>query len=124
MAEARRGDDDIAFFAASLGRTRALAVTDTAAEITDPDGALVPGRYLLHVANLSAGAVVWVATGKFEKGAAPLTVVAAAPHFPMSAATIVALELNILKEDNDRIAAIATGGGTGTLYITQISRGA
>lgn len=124
MGDAQRGDDSIAFFAATLGRTSALSVTDAGEQISDADGPLAPGRYLLHVANVSAPTVViWVATGAFESGGS-IAVTTTVPFFPMSPATILAIELNIVKGHNDRIAAIATAGGTGTLYITQISRGA
>lgn len=120
-----RGDDAIYYYAANLGLTRALSVTAAGVQLLDVDGPLVPGRYLLHLGTVSTSAVIWVRAGKFEKGT-PLDIAAGVPHFPMSPSRILAIEVNVRKEDNDRIAAIAAGPGTptGVLYITQISRGA
>ena len=123
MGDAQRGDDAIYFFAASLGLTRRLVVTDIPAQLPDEDGALVPGRYLLHIAELSANAkqITWVRTGKFGT---TVPVAADVPAFPMSLASIMAVELNVRKGANDQIAAVNDLLGTTTnLYITQISRG-
>lgn len=118
--DAHRGDDDIAFFAATLGRTIGIACSAVAAQIPDEEGALPAGRYLLHIADVTPKvAKLWVATGKFEEAVA-IAVAAAPPHFPMHLAGIVALELNVRRGFNDRIAAIMSVG-TGTLYITKIS---
>ena len=95
------------------------------AQAQRPDNALAlpPGRYVLHIADVSSdGAKVWVAMGKFAKSVT-LVVVASVPHFPMSATGIIAIEVNIRKGDNDQIAAI-TSAGTANLYITQVSRAA
>lgn len=125
MGDAQRGDDAIYFYAANLGRTRSLAATAAPTQLSDVDGALTPGRYLLHLGIVSNSAVLWVATGKFKKGGV-LVVAAAPPHFPMSSNRVVAIEINVRKGANDQIAAVAAGPGSpsGTLYITQISRGA
>jgi hypothetical protein len=126
MGDAQRGDDALYYYAANLGLTQAIAVTATPAQTSDIEGALTPGRYLLQIADVSnSGTTIWVRTGKFEKGVA-LSMVAGVPWFPMKPGGVIAIEINVRKGDNDRIAAVASGPGTplGTLYVTQISRGA
>lgn len=122
---AARGDDAIAFYAADLGETRALAATTSGDQTTDVDGALVPGRYLIQIVNVSdSAAIVWIHAGAFEKGK-PITL-AAGPgrrRAPLSTQSVVAIETNVLKGDSDRIGAITTVG-TATVYVTRISRGA
>jgi len=121
MGDAQRGDDALAFYAANLGRTRAIACSTVAAQLLDDDGALLPVRHILHLGYLSPRtSTIWIATGKFERGKA-LSVSAAPPYFPMTPGRIVALELNVRKGDNDQIAAIMASG-SGILYITEISR--
>lgn len=123
MGDAQRGDDAIYFYAANLGRTTALAVSVVSAQTPDSEGALPPGRYLLHLGDdVASTTIVWVTAGPFTKGGT-LTAVAAVPLFPMSTARIVTIEINVRKGDNDRIAAIASAGA-GTLFVTQVSRGA
>ncbi len=125
MGDAQRGDDAIAFYAASIGKTRKLVAAPGPTQMLDADGPLAPGRYLLHIAAMSNLGVLWVAIGAFEKGS-PLSVAADVPFFPMQASGIVAIETNVLKGDSDRIAVIAAGPNspTGTLFITPISRSA
>ncbi len=121
MGDAQRGIDAQAFYAAALGRTRKLACSSIAAQLSDIDGALPPMRYLLHVADISpTNRTIWVATGEFIKGKA-LPIADDVPYFPMSLSGVVAIEINVLKGSNDQIAAIMTGGN-GILYITEISR--
>lgn len=137
MGDAHAGDDDIAFYAAALGRTRKIAVSTTAAQLPDTEAPLEPGRYLLHVRFDSGCDQIWVAMGEHKKGV-PLPVAADVPYFPFLVGTVVALEVNVrpkpqspkvapsaksVDKPNTQIAAI-TNAGTGTLYITQISRGA
>lgn len=122
---AHRGDDDIAFFAAAIEETRLIAASPASASFPDADGALVPGRYLIQILGASASSVVvWIQMGKFEKGV-PLTasVGPGLKRVPLSPSGIIAIEVNVVKEDNDRI-AVVTAGGTASVYITRISRGA
>jgi len=121
VGSAQRGDDALYFYAADLGITHALEVTATASQLPDVVGALRPGRYLIHaVERVPAKTVVWIRTGKFVLGAA-LDIAAAPPWFPLRVDGIVAIEINVRKGHNDRIAAI-TDGGSATLYVTRVSR--
>ena len=117
-----RGDDVIAYYAADLGKTRELALTNVSAQLPDAGGPLPPGRYLIHLGVLSAlAAVAWVKTGPFDI-AVPLVATAAVPCFPMTVARVMAIEINVRKGHNDRVAAIMDAAFTGTLYVTAISR--
>lgn len=116
-----RGDDVIAYYAGTLGFTRALDVGPTSTMIPDAEGALEPGRYLVQLLDCSAsGMKAWLAFGAFARAG---TVVAAAgpPHFPLGPRGLIALEFNVRKGDNDRVAVIGDGG-TARLYLTRISR--
>jgi hypothetical protein len=53
--------------------------------------------------------------------ATTVTAVADAPDFPLHLAGLVAVEVNVRKGHNDRLAAITTTGAA-TLYATRISR--
>lgn len=122
MGDAQRGDDSLAYFAATLGRTRALDVTAAASQLLDKDGALLAVRHLLHIADVSpTNRVIWVRTGKFEKGVI-LSITPGLPWFPMSLGGCSAIEINVRKEYDDQIAAVLSGAGSGILYITEISR--
>lgn len=115
-----RSDDDVYFYAANLGRTERLACSAVSATRAAGDGALPPGRYLLHLGEQSAQTVrVWVKTGKASDGV--LVATADVPCFPMVLSGVAAIEINVRKDDNDQVAAI-TDGGTASLFITQISR--
>lgn len=98
-------------------------MTAASVQTTDVNGPLVPGRWLLHIADVPNNAKIWVRMRPFEKGG---TVVAVAdvPDFPMHVDGIVTIEVNVRKRTNDRVAAIALGGGTpsGNLYLTLVSR--
>ncbi len=119
---AERGSDAFNFYSAKLGDTRELAASVAAAQTPDAGGPLPPGRYLLHIGNLSATTVkVWLRTGKFVKGDT-LNISAAVPACPFSLDGLMAIEINVHKEDNDRVAAI-TSAGTASVYITPISQG-
>lgn len=121
MGDAQRGDDSLAFYAATLGRTRALNVTIAPSQLLDVDGPLLPVRHLLHIADISpTNRVIWVRTGKFEKGTT-LSITPGLPWFPMSFGGLTAIEINVRKEHADQIAAVMSGGN-GILYITEISR--
>ena len=124
MGDAQRGVDALAFYAADLGRTRAISCSIAPAQLSDPDGPLVPGRYLLHISDVDpANKKIWVRTGKFEKGVT-LPIIAGVPWFPMQLGGIVAFEFNALKGYSDQVAAIMPGPGnpSAILYITRISR--
>ncbi len=132
---AHAGDDDIAYYAASLGCTRKLDVTSAPTQLTDADGPLEPGRYLLQ-ARFGSGSNsdIWVAMGPFEKGET-LVVAADVPHFPFLENGVIAIEVNVRPvpkqqkatraqdRPNNQVAAV-TSSGSATLYITAISRGA
>jgi hypothetical protein len=124
MGVAHNGDDDIAFFAADLGETRELSATTTGAQTTDTDGALEPGRYLIQIVDATAGAIVWIIRGRFERGA-PLSL-SAGPgpaRIPLSTQALVAIETHVREGDSDRIGAI-TNTGVATVYLTRVSTGA
>lgn len=117
---AHTADDDIAFYAAALGLTRALSLTPVAAQIADADGALPAGRYMLHLGDVSDdSAVVWVRTVKWNKDV-DYAVPTAPPAFPMRPSRIMAIEFNVREGVNDQVAAIVTAG-TATLYVTKLS---
>lgn len=123
MAGQHREDDDVAYFAAKLGLTYRLAMSGVAAQTSDDDGALPPGRYLIHLGNLTNGARVWVQMGVFAKGGT-ITPVIGPPSFPMSTTRIQAIEVNVRKGANDRVAAIlesTSQNPSGELFITNIS---
>jgi len=121
MGDAQRGDDALAYFGATLGATRALAASGAAAQTSDPDGPLPPGRYLLHISDVSLSAAkVWVRMGAYVRGEV-LPITAAPPAFPMQLGGIVAIEVNVRRHDNDRVAVVMSAG-TAILYITEISR--
>jgi hypothetical protein len=126
MGEAQRGVDALAFYAADLGLTRAISCSIASAQLPDKDGALVPGRYVLHISDVvPTSKKIWVRTGKFEKGSA-LSITAGIPWFPMQLGGIVAFEFNVLKDYSDQVAAIMAGPGnpSAILYVTRISRDA
>lgn len=126
MGGAQRGDAALHFYEANLGLTLALTVIEAnAVQTTDAEGALPPGRYLLHINDTTNDAQIWVKTVPFKKGQT-IVLAAGVPAMPFRAGFVVGLEFNVRRGDNDRIVAIASGPGiaSGTLYITQISRGA
>ncbi len=123
---AQRGDAALHFYEANLGLTLELTVIEASAvQTTDADGALPPGRYLLHISDTTNDAQIWVKTVKFVKGDT-VGLTAGVPAMPFRVGLIIGLEFNVRRGDNDRVVAIASGPGvaSGTLYITQISRGA
>lgn len=124
---AHNAEDDIAFYAASLGITHKIVVGAAPSQLPDAGGPLVPGRWLLHLADVSKNTKVWIRMGKFEKGATPLVVAADVPHFPMHVAGLVAIEVNVRQGVNDQVAAIIDGPANppnpaANLYITLVSR--
>jgi hypothetical protein len=123
VAGPHKADDDLAYFAASLGRTvKLLAVAGGSVQLPDDGGPLVPGRYLIQILDVSVvGAQVWVVAAKFEKGLPPISVPTDAPAFPFAMEGVIALETNVRLGDSDQIAA-RTSAGTATVYITKISR--
>lgn len=121
MGDAQRGDEAHAYFAAELGPTRKIDVTDVAAQLPSVEGALPEGRYLIFVDELSAPGkhTVWVRVGKFGD-TIPVTV--GVPNFPLSRSGMMGIEFNARKNHSDQIAAITESGKTATLYITKVSR--
>ena len=118
-----RGDDAIAYYAASIGFTRKLDISPVSAQLPDDGGPLEPGRYVIQLLKPSSSSVIaFVQLGPFIKGA-PLIAVADAPSFPMQLGHLIAIEFNALLNVNNRVAGI-TDQGTATLYITRISRDA
>lgn len=123
MAGQHRADDDLAYFAATLGRTvKLLAGAEGSVQLPDEGGPLPPGRYLIQILDVTEiGARVWVVAVPFEKGEPPISVPADVPAFPFAVEGVIALETNVRKGDSDQIAA-RTSAGTATVYITKISR--
>lgn len=119
--DGHRGDDDIAFFAANLGHTYELSFDANGANLSDAQGALVPGRYLIQL-RMNGNGYAWVSVGKWV-AAAPIPTPAAPPAFPMSNAGIVAVEFHVRQGVNDRLAA-RTESGSAKLYATRVSYGA
>lgn len=122
---AHRGDHDIAYYEATIGETHALTTGAAATpEFLNDDGAgaLIPARYLIQVAAVSDPAVVvWVGFSPFESGATAATVAGAGlKRIPLSQSTIIAVETNVLEEEDDRV-TIETVGGTATVYATRVS---
>lgn len=116
-----RGDDVIAYYASTIGFTRALGVSAISAQVPDEQGPLEPGRWLLQLLDRQSAATrAWLAFGPFRRGE-PLVAVVGPPYFPMSGRGLIALEFNVRRGDNDRVAAVAENG-TATLYLTRLSR--
>lgn len=122
-----RGDDLMAFYAADLGITRKLEITNAAsAQITDADGAIEPGRYLIQVLLGTGGkptARCWLRFGKFV-AAGTITATIAVPSFPVDPEGVYVFELNVRQGYNDRFAGIvAAAGAAHTVYFTRIDHG-
>lgn len=124
MAGAHEGDDDRAFYHASIGITFALlAVGVAGAQTSDDDGALLPGRYLIQVGNFSdPAALCWIHVGAWEESS-PLALgaVAGRKRVPFVQGGLIAIETNVLTGDSDRIGA-QSSIGTCDVYITKVSR--
>lgn len=109
-------DDLRYFYAAGIGRSEELAITD--AGDTEVAEALSSGRYLLHI--LDATGRIYVQQGAFGEND---LVAAAAPAFPMDNDGIKAIEVVVLAGAGlNSIAARAIAAATATLVITKISR--
>ncbi len=120
MADDHDPKDDVAYFAADLGRTIQLSLTIAGAQTSDDEGALPAGRYLLQ-ADVTAARIAWVTVGKFVKGT-PIALLNAVPSFPMQNKLVVLQELHVRRGVNDRIGA-RMSQGEGILYITRVSYG-
>lgn len=119
---AHRGDDDIAFYAADIGETRALsAAAGSPTQFSGSSGPLAPGRYLIQAVNLSVpSAEVWIGFGKFGE-AVDLAAVPGRRRIPLvPGGGLLAVETHVRKGDSDQIAAI-TSAGTATVYVTLVS---
>lgn len=121
-ASAHRGDHDIAFYEAAIEETRSLAVTAGFTQLSDEDGALVPGRYLVQLAAASSDtAFCWVHVGEFVKTESlGGTAGPGRARFPLSRSTVVAVEFHVIGGYSDRLGAIMSAG-TGTLYVSRVS---
>jgi hypothetical protein len=122
-----RGDDLMMFYAADLGISRKLNITNAAsAQIADADGALAPGRYLVQVFATAGGKPVdrcWLRFGKFETGGT-ITATTDVPSFPVDPDGVFVFELNVRPGYNDRLAGIvAAAGAAHTVYVTRIDHG-
>jgi hypothetical protein len=117
-----RGDDAVAFYAAKLGPTTLLASGVAAAQTPDADGALVPGRYLVQIANIVGAGVTWIKMVPFVKGQTE-TLAVGVPAFPMQAGGVTSFTVNVLLNVNDRVVSV-TSAGTSNVYLTRISRDA
>lgn len=113
-----RPDDELDFYDADIGRTIEVGLTTVAAQTTDAEGALSPGRYLIQVTTSSDTDIAWMKVAPFVKGGTA-DVAAAVPNMPFR--IVKAIEYNVRKGASDRIEGIM-GTGTGTLTITKISR--
>jgi len=118
------GDDQLDYFGADLGVTRALSAVAanmvSTGGASDAGGALPPGKYLIQITPPGGTDQVFLAAIPFAKGDvswAALT--AAAPRMPLVRGWI---ELHVRKAHNDRIIARCTGSATATVYVTLISR--
>lgn len=116
-----RGDDLLDFYRSDLGNARILALTNVSAQTPDAAGPLPPGRYILLIRAV-AGQWAWVRTEPFVKTA---TVTAAVnTGFPLSPDGLLAVEFNVRKGHNDRIAGILEAAGSATLYILPLAKSA
>lgn len=124
MAGAHEGKDDRAFFHAAIERTFELAVTDAGNQTSDPDGPMVPARYLVQAINFDADTTIcWVHVGRFVEGS-PLSLTAGPGNdrIPLNQGGAVAVEFNAVRDHSDRIGAITSAGGTCTVFITRVER--
>ena len=110
--------DDVAFYAATLGRTRKIELSTTGAQLSDDEGPLPVGRHLVHV-DISGNAIAWVSVGKYKKGVV-ISLPDDVPALPMQHKTFVLFEYNVRNGVNDRIGGVMSNGEA-TLYITEIS---
>jgi len=122
---AHNGEDDIAFFAADIGHTYVLSLSTGLTTLPAALGALVPGRYLIQVGGLSAGAIAWVHFDKFQDTPPniPSPIGEGPQRIPLLQTAVIAIETHALKGYSDRLSAIVTSGAA-TLYATRISRDA
>ena len=118
---AHRGDHDVAFYEATIGETRELAVSDAYAQLPDDDGPLAPARYVIQLVALSDdNAVVWVHVGPFGEGDLGGAAGPGNSRFPLSSGVVA--ETHVLEGESDRIGAIAdTPGVTARLFISRVS---
>src|SRR5688500_18425020 len=103
----RQSKDDIAFFAANLGRTYAIGADATGVQLTDNER-LPEGRYLIQLRTL-VDDYVWITVRPFVAGEA-VTAYNAPPAFPMSRLGLIAMEFHVRKGVNDRISARTSAG--------------
>lgn len=122
---AHNGEDDIAFFAADIGHTYVLPLTTGLTTLPAALGALVPGRYLIQVGGLSAGAVAWLHFDKYQDDPPniPTPIGAGPQRIPILLSAVIAIETHAVKGYSDRLSGILTTG-TATLYATRVSRDA
>lgn len=118
MADDHDPKDDVAFYAATLGRTRKVVITAAGEQLSDDEGALPAVRHLIHL-DISGNNVAWISVGPFKKGV-QISRPADIPALPMQATTLLMFEYNVRKGVNDRIAG-RMANGTATLYITEVS---
>lgn len=114
-----RPDDLLAFYQSDLGRARVLPLTAASAQIDDDDGPLEPGRYLF-IFRGAAGQWGWFKLGAFEKGT-PMDDAGIENGFPLSVDSIQAIEVNIRRGHNDRVAGILEAAGAAKLYMCPLS---
>jgi hypothetical protein len=125
MGGAHDGNDDIQFYHAAIEHTfeAAIGAGGLTQVPTDLEGALPPGRYLAQALITGAG-VMWLHVGKFDT-AVPLApsapTGAGVRRIPLSSKCACAIEFNVVKGHNDRIAA-QMSTGAGTLFVTRVSR--
>lgn len=118
----RQADDDAWVYHADIGYTYDLPIGPGGAQLTDAQGPLSPGRWLVQLRTTFTAQWAWVILGPFEKGSPiALTAGAGRQRIPLSRASVIAAEFHVRKGYNDRIGGI-TESDTANLLITQVSR--
>lgn len=110
-------NDLLDYYDQDIGPTYSLAASTSVAFTTDAVGPLPPGKYLVQAPSLGGTDLVFISLVPFKAGDTP-SISAQAPATPIIRGW---LEFNVKTGDNDRVVIRATGG-TGTVYITQVSR--
>ena len=122
MGDGARAGDEVGFFAAAIEVTRSLSLSTTSVQLTDAQGPLAPGRYVIQLRPASSAEIwCWVHAGPFIKGdVITATTGEGRNRFPLSNAGLIAIEFHVRRDVNDRIAAVLESG-SGTLYISKVS---
>jgi hypothetical protein len=122
VSKEAKSADVVGFYAADIGITRELVIgAGASVMLTDADGPLTPGRWVIQLRTALATEYAWIRVGAFKKGSAiAATIGPGRDRFPLSPSALIAIEFNVRKGENDRIAGI-TEFGAATLYISRVS---